>query len=53
MRLLTHRFSQISPELEQQIRRISTDHLEALGKALLDFSGITDLQTWLEHHSQA
>ena len=53
MRLLTHRFGQISPELEEQIRRLSTDQLEALGEALLDFSGITDLQTWLENHSQA
>ena len=50
MRQLSRRFGQISPELEQQIHRLSTDQLEALGEALLDFSDVTDLQSWLENY---
>jgi predicted transposase YdaD len=50
MRQLARRFGQISPELEEQIHRLSTDQLEALGEALLDFSDVRDLQTWLENH---
>ena len=53
MRQLARRFGQISPELEEQIHRLSTDQLEALGEALLDFSDVRDLQTWLENHSEA
>ena len=52
MRQLSRRFGQISPELEQQIHRLSTDQLEALGEALLDFSDVTDLQSWLENYSE-
>jgi hypothetical protein len=38
MRLITHRFGQISPEIAAQIGTLSLANLENLGEALLDFS---------------
>jgi hypothetical protein len=33
--------------LSQQIRELSLEKLEVLGEALLDFTSLTDLTTWL------
>ena len=38
-------------ELQQQIQRLPLDQLAALGKALLDFDSLQDLESWLERHS--
>jgi predicted transposase YdaD len=48
LRLLVRRIGPLSPEHETQIRSLSLTHLESLGEALLDFSGLADLNTWLE-----
>ncbi len=37
----------ISSTLVQQIRELSLEQLETLGEALLDFTSLTDLTTWL------
>ncbi|BAY85630.1 hypothetical protein NIES267_51310 [Calothrix parasitica NIES-267] len=51
LRQLTRRFSETSAEVEQKIQTLSTDKLEDLGEALLDFSSQNDLTTWLENNS--
>ncbi len=51
LRLLTRRFGAINPEIEQQIRALSTTQLENLAEALLDFSSQTDLINYLANIS--
>ncbi|CBN58190.1 MULTISPECIES: DUF4351 domain-containing protein [Kamptonema] len=52
MRLLTRRLGAIAPELQTQIQSLSLTELEELAEALLDFSQLTDLTTWLERQNQ-
>ena len=47
-RQLARRFGEVESALIQQIRKLSIVQLEALGEALLDFSELVDLVTWLE-----
>ncbi|MEC4882080.1 MAG: DUF4351 domain-containing protein [Scytonema sp. PMC 1070.18] len=47
IRQLNRRFGEIDTSLTQQVRRLSIQQLEVLGEALLDFSGVADLQAWL------
>ena len=50
-RQLTRRVGALSPELEAQIQSLSVEVLEDLGEALLDFTGVEDLVSWLaERH---
>jgi predicted transposase/invertase (TIGR01784 family) len=48
LRLLTRRVGDVSPELQSQIQSLSLYQLEALADALLDFSTLADLRTWLQ-----
>jgi predicted transposase/invertase (TIGR01784 family) len=48
VRLLTKRFGEISEEMRQQISGLPLPVLEDLSEALLDFTSVSDLQTWLE-----
>ncbi|HLO48377.1 MAG TPA: DUF4351 domain-containing protein [Kamptonema sp.] len=52
MRLLNRRLGAIAPDLQTQIRSLSLTELEELAEALLDFSQLTDLTTWLERQNQ-
>ena len=47
-RLLNRRFKGVTPEVEAKIRSLSTEQLENLGEALLDFTAASDLSAWLE-----
>ncbi|MBD1921501.1 DUF4351 domain-containing protein [Microcoleus sp. FACHB-831] len=47
-RLLPRRIGTVEPEVQEQIRELSTAQLEHLGEALLDFSEAADLTVWLE-----
>jgi predicted transposase/invertase (TIGR01784 family) len=47
LRLLNRRLGEISSTLGQQIQELSLEQLETLGEALLDFTSLTDLTTWL------
>jgi predicted transposase YdaD len=47
LRLLTRRIGEVAPERQSQIQALSLTQLEALGEALLDFSGPADLDEWL------
>ena len=53
MRLLSRRIGTVEPELEVQIRELTTQELEELGEALLDFSELADLVTWLQVRQDA
>ncbi len=51
LRQLVRRFGETSADIEQKIQALSTNQLEDLGEALLDFSNQNDLTTWLENNS--
>jgi hypothetical protein len=40
----------MSPDVMSQVEALPLQHLEALGEALLDFSGMDDLMIWLRSH---
>lgn len=48
LRLLRRKFGEIEPEIEARIQALPVAQLEDLGEALLDFSAMTDVVTWLE-----
>lgn len=48
LRLLKRRVGDISTDLEGMVKALSVERLEALGEALLDFTQMADLMTWLE-----
>jgi predicted transposase/invertase (TIGR01784 family) len=48
LRQLTQRLGEVDSSLSDRIRRLSTEHLETLGIALLDFSEVANLAAWLE-----
>jgi predicted transposase YdaD len=47
IRQLTRRIGEVSPEKLSQVQALPLTQLEALGEALLDFSGPADLDEWL------
>ena len=47
IRQLTKRFGEISEKTRSSISTLSLPVLEELSEALLDFTSLTDLQTWL------
>jgi hypothetical protein len=47
LRLLTRRIGALSPSLQSQVEGLPLPQLEALGEALLDFTGPSDLEQWL------
>jgi len=47
VRLLEYRFGQIDTDIESQVRALTTEKLEALTQALLEFQNISELQAWL------
>jgi hypothetical protein len=47
MRQLRRKFGVIDNGLEERIRALKVDQLEALGEALLEFMTVDDLQNWL------
>lgn len=50
IRQLTKRFGEISPEVRSQISSLGLPILEDLSEALLDFTSLADLQSWLTAH---
>lgn len=48
LRLLNRRVGEISPELQAKVEALSLEQVEALAEALLDFSGVEDLVSWLD-----
>lgn len=48
LRQLNRRVGTLEPPLEQRVRELPLERLEALGEDLLDFSDMSDLVNWLE-----
>lgn len=48
LRLLTRKLGSLSPALTTKVSSLSLESLEALGEALLDFTRVEDLESWLE-----
>lgn len=48
LRLLQKRVGELPQEVREHIQSLCLNQLEALGEALLDFTGLADLLTWLE-----
>ncbi|MDJ0617387.1 MAG: DUF4351 domain-containing protein [Calothrix sp. MO_192.B10] len=48
LRLLQRRVGELSPQLQQRVQSLCLNQLEALGEALLDFTGMEDLLNWLQ-----
>ncbi|MDZ8034475.1 DUF4351 domain-containing protein [Nostoc sp. DedSLP04] len=51
LRLLDRCIGEIEASLIGQIKGLSIEQLENLGEALLDFSSVADLETWLNQQS--
>ena len=50
LRMLKHKFGEIPDRTIDRINKLALTRLESLGEALLDFSAIEDLTTWLDNH---
>jgi predicted transposase YdaD len=50
LKQLTRQIGALPPALTTQIQSLTLEQLEALGEALLDFSTLVDLETWLAGH---
>ena len=50
LRQLTHKFGEVSSDLGAQIEQLSLAQLEELGEALLDFSTLQELNSWLDNN---
>ena len=53
LRQLHYRFGILEAELDERIRSLSTEQLENLSEALLDFASKSDLLIWLETNAAA
>jgi len=52
LRQLTRRVGEIPEGIRSQVEVLSLEQLETLGEALLDFSTIADLESWLQEHQE-
>jgi predicted transposase YdaD len=50
LKLLDRKLGMIPPDIRSQVESLSASQLEVLGEALLEFSAIADLTTWLQAH---
>lgn len=53
LRLLTRQIGDLPDAARSQVEVLSLTQLESLGEALLDFSSLPDLETWLAEHPAA
>ena len=49
-RLIGKRFGTVASEVTERLNTLSTDQLDALTDALLDFKSVADLEVWLSRH---
>ncbi|PLS67384.1 MAG: hypothetical protein CV045_13920 [Cyanobacteria bacterium M5B4] len=52
LRQISRKFGALSPDRSAQISALSIERLEELGEALLDFTTIDDLYTWLDRNDK-
>jgi predicted transposase/invertase (TIGR01784 family) len=48
LRLLERSLNPLSPEIKTRIGQLSIEELESLGEAVLEFTNLSDLTTWLQ-----
>ncbi len=48
LKLLTRKLGSLSPEVTTRVSLLRLERLEALAEALLDFTSVEDLESWLE-----
>ena len=48
LRLLTRKLGQIAPDVRSRVNSLTIERIESLGEALLDFTQMGDLLTWLD-----
>ena len=48
LKLLTRKLGTLSPNITTKVSVLSLERLESLGEALLDFTSVADLESWLE-----
>ena len=48
LRLLTRKLGQIAPDVHSRVNSLTIERIESLGEALLDFTQMGDLLTWLD-----
>ena len=53
LRLLERRIGAIAPELQTRLRQLSSGQLEVLADAVLSFTDVTDLTSWLQDNTQS
>jgi hypothetical protein len=51
VRQLNRRFGSVSAEVTARLNRLSSEHLNDLGEALIDFKTPADLEIWLSQHN--
>jgi Domain of unknown function (DUF4351) len=51
LRLLTHRFGDLTVPMRNRLEQLPLEQLEALGVTLLDFQAIEELEAWLAQRS--
>jgi hypothetical protein len=52
LRQLNRRFQLLAPDIEARIIDLSSEQLDLLAEALLDFARLDDLKSWLDEHAQ-
>jgi predicted transposase/invertase (TIGR01784 family) len=50
LKQLNRKLGNLLPQVQARVSALEIDRVEALGEALLDFTSITDLETWLSHN---
>ncbi len=50
LRLLTRKLGNLTPQLQTQVSSLKIEQVESLGEALLDFSSIAELESWLSQN---
>ena len=50
VRMMNRRFGSVSPQIVERLDQLSSDQLDELGEALLDFASLADLESWLSRH---
>lgn len=50
-RLLERKIGELPASVKQEISQLKLERLEELGEALLDFSSLAELESWLQAHS--
>ena len=52
VRLITKRFGSVPSQVTERLDQMTSEQLDELGEALLDFTSLADLNTWLAQRIQ-